>query len=119
MLGLGGSIATPANGITAEIVPVHTFDELEKKGRAAVEGKIVLYNEDNLGYGRTVVYRSTGASRAAKLGAVAVLVRSVWAEGKGTRGRGYRAALLYADPPPPRPSRISSRPHRDGARVLG
>ena len=77
MLGLGGSIATPSGGITAEVIPVSSFDDLEKKGRAAIEGKIVLYNEANMGYGRTVIYRSTGASRAAKLGAVAALVRSV------------------------------------------
>ncbi len=77
MLGLGGSIATPKAGITAAVVPVASFTELEKKGRAAVEGKIVLYNVPWEGYGRTVAYRHGGASRAAALGAVAVLVRSV------------------------------------------
>ncbi len=94
MLGLGGSVATPAGGITAEIVPVRTFEELEKKGRAAIEGKIVLYNEDNLGYGRTVVYRSTGASRAAKLGAVAALVRSV--DTATTLQTAHTGAMNYA-----------------------
>ncbi|MGD1096195.1 MAG: M20/M25/M40 family metallo-hydrolase [Bryobacteraceae bacterium] len=77
MLGLGGSIATPPGGITAEVVTVTSFDDLEKKGRAAVQGKIVLYNEANMGYGRTVIYRTSGASRASKLGAVAALVKSV------------------------------------------
>jgi carboxypeptidase Q len=77
MLGLGGSIATPKKGITAEVVVVSSFDELDKKGRAGVEGKIVLFNVVYEGYGRTVVYRTTGASRAAKLGAVAMLVRSI------------------------------------------
>jgi Zn-dependent M28 family amino/carboxypeptidase len=77
ILGLGGSIATPKEGITAAVVPVANFDELEHKTRAAVEGKIVLFNVPYTGYGRTVVYRHGGASRAAKLGAVAVLVRSV------------------------------------------
>jgi len=42
-----------------------------------VRGKIVLYNEVYQGYWPTVMYRRTGASRAAALGAVAVLVRSV------------------------------------------
>jgi len=77
MLGLGGSIATPKEGITAAVVPVATFDELERKGRAAVQGKIVLFNAPFVSYGRTVVYRHGGASRAANLGAVAVLVRSI------------------------------------------
>ncbi len=77
ILGLGGSIATPKAGITAQVVPVANFAELERKGRAAVAGKIVLYNAPWEGYGRTVAYRHGGASRAAALGAVAVLVRSV------------------------------------------
>jgi hypothetical protein len=77
ILGLGGSIATPKKGITAEVVTVSNFDELERKGRAAIQGKIVLYNAPYQGYGRTVVYRHSGASRAARLGAVAVLVRSI------------------------------------------
>jgi len=77
ILGLGGSVATPKKGITAEVVTVSNFDELERKGRAAIQGKIVLYNAPYQGYGRTVVYRHSGASRAARLGAVAVLVRSI------------------------------------------
>jgi carboxypeptidase Q len=77
ILGLGGSIATPKQGITAAVVPVANFDELERKGRAAVEGKIVLFNAPYVSYGNTVIYRHGGASRAAKLGAVATLVRSI------------------------------------------
>src|SRR5271154_3370203 len=77
ILGLGGSIATPKHGITADVVPVSSFEDLDKKGRAAIEGKIVLFNVPYEGYNRTVVYRTTGPSRAARLGAVAALVRSV------------------------------------------
>ena len=77
MLGLGMSVATPAGGITADVVVVPDFNELVKLGRDGVKGKIVLYNAPYKGYGQTVVYRSTGPSRAAALGAVAVLVRSV------------------------------------------
>src|SRR5579864_393493 len=76
ILGLGGSVGTPKKGITAEVIPVSTFEELDKKGKA-VEGKIVLFNALYEGYGRTVTYRTTGASRAARLGAVAMLVRSI------------------------------------------
>jgi len=77
ILGLGGSIATPKRGITAEVVPVVSFEDLEKKGRSAIEGKIVLFNVPFEGYNRSVIYRTTGPSRAARLGAVAVLVRSI------------------------------------------
>jgi len=77
MLGLGGSIATPKKGITAQVLPVSSFEDLDKKGRENVEGKIVLFNVPYEGYGRTVAYRTSGASHAARLGAVAVLVRSV------------------------------------------
>ena len=77
MLGLGGSIGTPPAGIVAEVIPVANFDQMEKLGREKLAGKIVLFNVPYTGYGQTVVYRSTGASRAAKLGAVAALVRSV------------------------------------------
>ncbi len=77
MLGLGGSIGTPKAGITAQVVSVGSYAELEKLGRSAVEGKIVLFNVPYEGYGRTVAYRHGGASHAAKFGAVAMLVRSV------------------------------------------
>jgi Peptidase family M28 len=77
MLGLGGSVATPPDGITADVVAVSSFDELDKLGKPAVEGKIVLYDAPFVTYGQTVLYRSNGASRAARLGAVAALVRSI------------------------------------------
>jgi hypothetical protein len=77
MIGLGGSIGTPNDGITAGVVVVNDFDQLTALGRAKVAGKIVLFNPAWRGYGQTVVYRTTGASRAAELGAVGVLVRSM------------------------------------------
>lgn len=77
ILGLGDSVGTPPEGITADVVAVSTFDELEKLGRAGVEGKIVLYDAPFVTYDQTVIYRTEGASRAARLGAVAALVRSI------------------------------------------
>ena len=77
VLGLGMSIGTPEGGITSPVVVVKDFAEMEKLGREKVSGKIVVYNAAYAGYGRTVAYRVAGASRAARLGAVAVLVRSV------------------------------------------
>jgi hypothetical protein len=76
MLGLGMSIGTPPGGITADVVAVSTFDELTALGADKVKGKIVVYNYVFQGYGPARGYRSSGASRAAALGAVAVLVRS-------------------------------------------
>jgi len=77
ILGLGGSVATPKKGITADVVAVSSFEDLDKRGRAAIEGKIVLFNVPYEGYNRSVVYRTAGPSRAARLGAVAALVRSI------------------------------------------
>jgi hypothetical protein len=94
ILGLGGSVATPKRGITAEVVPISSFEDLERKGRAAIDGKIVLFNVPFEGYNRTVVYRTTGPSRAARLGAVAVLVRSVTPVSLQSPHTG---ALEYAD----------------------
>ncbi len=76
MLGLGMSIGTPPGGITADVVVVSTFGELASLGRDKVQGKIVVYNDEYHGYGPARMYRSAGPSRAAALGAVAVLVRS-------------------------------------------
>src|SRR5271169_4891621 len=76
MLGLGMSVGTPPGGITADTVVVANFDELAKLGRDKVQGKIVVYNYFFTNYGSGRNYRSSGASRAAALGAAAVLVRS-------------------------------------------
>jgi hypothetical protein len=77
MIGLGMSVGTPAEGVTGEVVTVTSFDQLTALGRSKVEGKIVLFNPAWQGYGPTVVYRTGGPSAAAKLGAKAVLVRSM------------------------------------------
>lgn len=77
LLGLGGSVGTPAGGITAPLVVVESFDELSGLERHQVEGKIVLFAVPWKGYGPTREYRGRGASAAAEMGAVAALVRSV------------------------------------------
>lgn len=76
MLGLGNSIGTPAEGISAEAIVVRDFAELDRLGEQ-VRGKIVVYNAPYVSYGTTVLYRLQGASRAARYGAVAALVRSI------------------------------------------
>jgi carboxypeptidase Q len=76
MLGLGGSVATPAEGITAPLVVVRSFDELSARA-AEVPGRIVLYDVPFTSYGQTVAFRANGAVNAARHGAFAALVRSV------------------------------------------
>ena len=76
VLGLGNSVGTPAEGITAEAIVVRNFADLDRLGER-VRGKIVVYNAPFTNYGATVVYRLQGASRAARYGAVAALVRSI------------------------------------------
>jgi len=100
MLGLGNSVGTPPEGIQAEAIVVRSFDELEA-ARDKVRGRIVIYNVPFTGYGETVRYRSTGASRAAALGAVGMLVRSVGQPGLRTPHTG---ALNYDEKVPKIPA---------------
>jgi carboxypeptidase Q len=88
LTALGGSTPTSAEGLSAEVIVVNSFDELKALGRQKVAGKIVLFNVvfdkkkaasgfAGEAYGEAVAYRGKGATTAAELGAVASLVRSV------------------------------------------
>jgi carboxypeptidase Q len=88
LTALGNSAATPAGGLTADVVVVNDFEELTALGRDKVAGRIVLFNEKfdkrmaaagrgGAAYGEAVVYRGRGPRAAAMLGAAAALVRSV------------------------------------------
>jgi Zn-dependent M28 family amino/carboxypeptidase len=82
---LGASVGTGKQGLSAEVVEVQNFEELEKLGKKKVKGKIVFFNRpfDNThiitgaAYGGAVDQRGGGPVAAAKLGAVGVLVRSM------------------------------------------
>jgi Zn-dependent M28 family amino/carboxypeptidase len=87
LTALGGSAGTPAEGITADVVVVRDFADLQSRGRQGVAGKIVLFNvpfdkrmaaqnQAGAAYGEVVAYRGRGAKAAEELGAVAALVRS-------------------------------------------
>src|SRR5580704_14625039 len=76
MLGLGMSVATPKEGITAPVVFLSSFDALEATPAEQIKGKIVVFNPGWHGYGVNTQYRTYGASRVAAKGAVAMLVRS-------------------------------------------
>lgn len=100
MLGLGNSVGTPPEGLTAEAVVVRNFEELDALGEK-VRGKVVVYNAPYVNYGQTVAYRGTGASRASKYGAVAALVRSITPVSLQTPHTG---ALRYSDDSPKIPA---------------
>ncbi len=112
LTAIGSSVATPAKGITADVVEVTSFDELKQLG-AKVKGKIVFFNvpmdmemvrarRSFEAYGKAVVYRGAGASRAAEYGAAAVVIRSVGSDSLRTPHTG---GLRY-DP------KLRSRPRR-------
>jgi len=88
LTALGGSVTTPADGITAEVVVVDSFAQLAALPPGAVTGKILLFNHKfdkelaaqgsgGQAYGDAVMYRGAGPIVAAQAGAVAVLVRAV------------------------------------------
>src|SRR5438874_773475 len=108
LCALGPSIATPNEGITADVVAVKNFDELKAMPRDKVAGKIVLFNyvfdkriaaegRGGEAYGEAVVYRSDGPSAAARQGAVACLIRSV---GGADYRIPYNGQTKYADDAP-------------------
>jgi carboxypeptidase Q len=93
MLGLGNSVGTPSAGIEAPVLVVGSWDDLDKHA-ADVKGRIVLFNVPFTNYGETVQYRGAGASRAARYGALAMLLRSVGPTGLRTPHTG---SLRYDD----------------------
>jgi carboxypeptidase Q len=108
LTALGGSVATPAKGIIADVVEATSFDELKQLG-AKVKGKIVFFNvpmdmelvragRSFDAYSKAVIYRGTGASRAAEYGAAAVVIRSV---GSASLRTPHTGALRY-DPKQPK-----------------
>lgn len=96
MLSLGGSVGTPADGITGEVLVVRSFEELTARAAEAA-GKIVLFNVPFTSYGETVRYRSAGADAAARVGAVASMIRSVTPQSLSTPHTGM---MVYGDSVP-------------------
>jgi carboxypeptidase Q len=100
ILGLGGSVSTRSEGVSGELMVVKSFDELTARKDEA-RGRIVLFNVMYTNYGETVRYRSGGASAAAKVGAVAALVRAVGLPGMRTPHTG---GMRYEDGAPKIPT---------------
>lgn len=84
ILALGNSVGTGKKGVTAPVIEIKSFDELEAR-KSELKGKIVFYNypfnptfvKTFHSYGDAVKFRAQGPSRASKYGAVAVIVRSM------------------------------------------
>jgi carboxypeptidase Q len=82
---LGMTVATPADGVTANVIEVHSLKQLDTLGQAAIKGKIVFFNrpfdprfiETLAAYGTAGDQRNMGPAAAAKYGAVGVIVRSL------------------------------------------
>ena len=81
---LGNSIATPKEGLTAQIIEVNDFSELKELGEEKIKGKIIFFNhpfkEEFVNpfdaYGEAILYRWAGATQAARYGAFATVTRS-------------------------------------------
>ena len=101
VLALGNSLGSGNKGITADVIAVSSFDDLENR-KAEVKGKIVFYNYPfnpryivpALAYRESGVYRANGASRAASYGAVGVIVRSM---SEATNNYPHTGSLRYND----------------------
>ncbi len=103
-LSLGNSIGTGPAGLTAEVIEVHSLDEVNDLG-PKVKGKIVFYNRPMdptllrtfSAYGGAVDQRGAGAIRAAENGAIATIVRSMGSnidEVPHTGGMYYKAGVI-------------------------
>ncbi len=116
LTALGGSTASPAGGIEAEVVGVATLDDLKKLDPAQAKGKIVFVSNhmerksDGSGYGAAVAVRGVGASEAAKRGAVGLLIRSV---GTDSNRLPHTGAMRIIEGEPTVPAAALSAPDSD------
>jgi hypothetical protein len=121
LTALGGSVPTPEGGLETEIVEISSLDALDANADK-VKGKIVFFNvkmeraADMSGYGRAVPVRSDGPSRAARLGAVGVLIRSIGTDHNPTPHTG---GLRYLDGEPKIPAAALSIPDAELLERLG
>lgn len=97
---LGGSVGTPFDGINSQVVMFNTLEELTQADAKDVKDRIVFINhaleKDLRGsfYGQVVGGRSRGAVEAAKLGAKAIVIRSV---GSSNNRFAHTGQMRYED----------------------
>jgi carboxypeptidase Q len=122
LTALGGSVPTPESGLDAEILEVANLEELDAKKPEDVRGKIVFINKrmqrtlDGTGYGKAADVRHRGASRAAKQGAIGVIIRSIGTDSNRTPHTG---GMRYLDGIPKIPAAAVSNPDADLLERLG
>ncbi len=110
---LGGSVATPDEGITGELAVFRSYDEFLKTKDGSLAGKIVVITQrtikaqDGAGYGANGRIRRGGASEAAKRGAVAFLLRSL---GTSSNRFAHTGSMRYDDKLPKVPAAALSAP---------
>lgn len=110
---LGTSVATPPEGIEAEVVIFNRYADLLAAPEGSLKGKIALVTEktvrmqDGSGYGAAGQVRRSGASEAAKRGAVAYMIRSL-----GTHDHRFphTGSQVYAEGAPKIPAAALSPP---------
>ncbi len=116
LTALGGSVGTPEGGIEASVIEVPSLEAIARLDPAQVKGKIVFFNgrmkrtKDIAGYANAVPVRGAGASAAARLGAVAVVIRSIGTDNNRTPHTG---AMRYADGVEKIPAAALSNPDAD------
>ncbi len=101
VLGLGRTVATPPEGIEADVVAVDSLQALDALPDDAIAGRIVLFDTPFTTYGETVQVRVKGPDVAAARGAVAVLIRSVTSQ---SLGAAHTGTLHYAGDVDPIPA---------------
>ncbi|HEX5856434.1 MAG TPA: M28 family peptidase [Thermoanaerobaculia bacterium] len=115
LCALGGSVATPAGGTEAEVVEARSLEGVDAlgekaRGRIVFVWKVMERRSDGSGYGAAVPVRGGAASRAAKIGAVGVLIRSI---GTSNARFPHTGALRYEEGVPKIPAAALANPDAD------
>ncbi len=118
---LGGSVATPTDGITAPIVRFETLSALKSAPEGSLNGKIAFIDHKTerhttgKGYGKTVGGRSRGAVAAATKGALAIVIRSI---GTDHDRMAHTGAMRYQDDVQRIPAAALSSPDADQLNLM-
>ncbi len=110
---LGGSVATAAEGLEAEVVLFKRYQDMLDAAPGSLTGKIAVVTQPTVraqnggGYGANGAIRRAGASEAARRGAVAYLMRSL---GTDSHRFPHTGTMRYADDAPKIPAAALSAP---------
>jgi len=116
VVALGGSVSSPAGGLEADVVPVTSLDELKLRPARDIAGRIVFFtgrmerSRDGSGYGKAVAARGRGAAESARLGAVAMVMRS---SGTSTARIAHTGSMRMEQGAPPIPALALSNSDAD------